>query len=154
MRLEGQEEKDMPLAGSSFRLTERQIQRLQAIVQAEYAAFGWQLPASQLDILAFSVARTCAGLNGSYSEAGARRVARTWAWLRADVFPGDPLIAYTQAVIERERRTWKLTPLPSTDIRRMALDSLYFTYIHRGGYPLSDVWENARAFARGATPGH
>ncbi len=143
----------MPLAGSTLRLTERQLARLRAIIQSEYAAFGWQLPPAQLDILAASVARTCAGLNGAYSEAGARRVARTWAWLRADVFPGDPLIAYTQAVIERERRTWKLTPLPSADMRRMALDSLYFTYIHKGGYPLSDVWENARAFARGITPG-
>jgi len=153
MSLRGQEEKDMPLAGSAFRLTERQLARLRAIVQSEYAAFGWQLPPAQMDILAASVARTCAGLNGYYSEAGARRVARTWAWLRADVFPGDPLIAYTQAVIERERRTWKLTPLASIDMRLMALDSLYFTYIHKGGYPLSDVWENARAFARGVTPG-
>jgi len=152
MSLKGQEEKDMPLAGSALRLTERQIARLRAIVKTEYAAFGWQLPPAQIDILAFSVARTCAGLNGSYSEAGARRVARTWAWLRADVFPGDPLIAYAQAVIERERRTWKLTTLTGTDMRLMALDSLYFTYIHKGGYPLSDVWENARAFARGVNP--
>ncbi len=143
----------MPLAGSALRLTERQRARLRAIIQSEYAAFGWQLPPAQLDILAANVARTCVGMNGSYSEAGARRVARTWAWLRADVFPGDPLIAYTQAVIERERRTWKLTPLASTDIRRMALDSLYFTYIHKGSYSLSDVWENARAFARCVTPG-
>jgi hypothetical protein len=153
MSLKGQEEKHMPLAGSALRLTERQIARLRAIIKSEYAAFGWQLPPTQIDILAFSVARTCAGLNGSYSEAGARRVARTWAWLRADVFPGDPLIAYAQAVIERERHTWKLTVLTNTDSRLMALDSLYFTYIHRGGYPLSDVWENARAFARGVNPG-
>ncbi|HEY7349138.1 MAG TPA: hypothetical protein VH599_12565 [Ktedonobacterales bacterium] len=143
----------MPRAGSAFRLTERQFARLQAIIQSEYAAFGWQLPLSQLDILATSVARTCAGMNGYYSEAGARRVARTWAWLRADVFPGDPLIAYTQAVIERERRTWKLSALATHDMRRMALDSLYFTYIHKGSYSLNDVWENARAFARGVTPG-
>lgn len=144
----------MPLAGSAIPLSERQISRLRAIVQTEYAAFGWQLPPEQIGILAANVARTCAGINGSYSEAGARRVARTWAWLRADVFPGDPLIAYTQAVIERERRLWKLTSLPSTESRRMALDSLYFTYIHTGTYALSEVWENARAFARGVTPGH
>ncbi len=144
----------MPLAGSAIPLSERQIARLRAIIQSEYAAFGWQLPPDQLDVLAANVARTCAGLNGAYSEAGARRVARTWAWLRADVFPGDPLIAYTQAVIERERRIWKLTTLPSTEARRMALDSLYFTYIHSGTYALAEVWENARAFARGVTPGH
>jgi hypothetical protein len=153
MRLEEHEENDMPIADSTLRLTERQLSRLRAIIRSEYAAFGWQLPPGQLDILGASVARTCAGMNGYYSEAGARRVARTWAWLRADVFPGDPLIAYTQAVIERERRTWKLTVLPNTDIRRMALDSLYFTYIHKGGYALTDVWENARAFARGVAPG-
>ena len=144
----------MPLAGSGVHLTERQLIRLRGIVQAEYAAFGWQLPPAQVDILAISVARTCMGINGVYSESGARRVARTWAWLRADVFPGDPLIAYAQAVIERERRNWKLTPLPGADIRRMALDSLYFSYMRTGSYALSEVWENARAFARGITPGH
>lgn len=143
----------MPLAGSTLPLSERQISRLRSIIRAEYAAFGWQLPPQQLDILAANVFRTCAGLHGAYSEAGARRVARTWAWLRADVFPGEPMIAYAQAVIERERRTWKLTQLPGTEIRRLALDSLYFTYIHTGSYPLSEVWENARSFARGVPPG-
>ncbi len=142
----------MPLAGSAIPLSERQLARLRAIIRSEYAAFGWQLPPEQLDILAVNIVRTCKGLNGTYSEAGARRVARTWAWLRADVFPGEPLIAYAQAVIERERRNWRLTQLPGTETRRLALDSLYFTYIHTGSYPLSEVWENARAFARGVPP--
>jgi hypothetical protein len=144
----------MPLAGSALPLTERQLLRLRAIIRAEYAAFGWQLPPQQLDVLAANVFRTCNGLQGNYSEGGARRVARTWAWLRADVFPGDPLIAYAQAVIERERRTWKLTQLPSTETRRLALDSLYFTYMRSGSYPLSEVWENARSFARGVASEH
>ena len=140
----------MPLAGSALPLSERQLLRLRAIIRAEYAAFGWQLPPQQLDVLAANVFRTCRGLQGAYSERGARHVARTWAWLRADVFPGEPLIAYAQAVIERERRTWKLTQLPSTETRRLALDSLYFTYMRSGSYSLSEVWENARSFARGA----
>ncbi len=144
----------MPLAGSALPLNERQLLRLRAIIRAEYAAFGWQLPPQQLDVLAANVFRTCSGLQGTYSESGARRVARTWAWLRADVFPGDPLIAYAQAVIERERRTWKLTQLPSTETRRLALDSLYFTYMRSGTYPLSEVWENARSFARGVASEH
>jgi hypothetical protein len=139
----------MPLAGSAIPLTEKQLARLYAIIRAEYLAFGWQLPPEQVHVLASNIARTCNGLNGRYSEDGARRVARTWAWLRADVFPGEPLIAYAQAVIERERKLWKLTVLPGTVGRRMALDSLYFTYMRNGTYPLSEVWENARAFARG-----
>jgi hypothetical protein len=142
----------MPLAGSAPPLTEKQFTRLRAIIRAEYLAFGWQLPSEQLNVLAANIARTCNGLNGRYSEDGARRVARTWAWLRADVFPGEPLIAYARAVIERERKLYKLTILPATDVRRMALDSLYFTYMRNGTYPLNDVWENARAFARGSVP--
>jgi hypothetical protein len=143
----------MPLAGSAIPLTEKQLLRLHAIIRAEYLAFGWQLPSDQLSVLANNIARTCSGIHGRYSEVGARRVARTWAWLRADVFPGEPLINYARAVIERERKLWKLTVLPESEGRRMALDSLYFTYMRTGGYPLSEVWENARAFARGNAAG-
>ena len=144
----------MPLAGSAIPLSEKQVARLYAIIRTEYLAFGWQLPPEQLQVLATNIARTCTGLNGHYSEDGARRVARTWAWLRADVFPGEPLIAYARAVIERERKLWKLTILPGTDLRRMALDSLYFTYMRTGSYSLSEVWENARAYARGTGHGN